>query len=98
MKAYEEKYDGEVPNDYAAEAYDRMWFLARAIAEADSADRAAIIEGLAAIADEGFDGAEGSVTFEDGDAGSRRPRRVGRQAGGAGRQRFLTADQRGAGG
>jgi len=68
VKAYEEKYDGEVPNNYAAEAYDRMWFLARAIAEADSADRAAIIGGLKTIADEGFDGAQGSVTFEDGDA------------------------------
>jgi branched-chain amino acid transport system substrate-binding protein len=68
LEAYEEKYDGEVPNNYAAEAYDRMWFLARAIAEADSADRAAIKDGLAAIADEGFDGAQGHVTFEDGDA------------------------------
>ena len=68
LEAYEEKYDGEVPNNYAAEAYDRMWFLARAIAEADSADRAAIKDGLAAIADEGFDGAQGAVTFEDGDA------------------------------
>ena len=57
-----------MPNNYAAEAYDRMWFLARAIAEADSADRAAIIGGLKTIADEGFDGAQGSVTFEDGDA------------------------------
>ena len=35
------------PNNYAAEAYDRMWFLARGIAEADSADRAAIKDGLA---------------------------------------------------
>jgi branched-chain amino acid transport system substrate-binding protein len=68
LEAYEEKYDGEIPNNYAAEAYDRMWFLARAIAEADSADRAAIKDGLAAIAEEGFDGAQGAVTFEDGDA------------------------------
>jgi branched-chain amino acid transport system substrate-binding protein len=68
VEAYEEKYDGEVPNNYAAEAYDRMWFLARAIAEADSADRAAIKDGLKAIADDGFDGAQGHVTFEDGDA------------------------------
>jgi branched-chain amino acid transport system substrate-binding protein len=68
VEAYEKKYDGEVPNNYAAEAYDRMWFLARAIAEADSADRAAIKDGLAKIADEGFDGAQGHVTFDNGDA------------------------------
>jgi branched-chain amino acid transport system substrate-binding protein len=68
VDAYEKKYDGEVPNNYAAEAYDRMWFLARALAEADSADRAAIKDGLAAIADEGFDGAQGHVTFDNGDA------------------------------
>jgi branched-chain amino acid transport system substrate-binding protein len=68
VEAYKKKYDGEVPNNYAAEAYDRMWFLARGIAEADSADRAAIKDGLKAIADKGFDGAQGHVTFEDGDA------------------------------
>jgi branched-chain amino acid transport system substrate-binding protein len=68
VDAYKAKYDGELPNNYAAEAYDRMWFLARAIAEADSADRAAIKDGLATIADKGFDGAQGHVTFDNGDA------------------------------
>ena len=68
VAAYEKKYDGEVPNNYAAEAYDRMWFLARAIAEADSADRAAIKDGLATVADKGFDGAQGHVTFDNRDA------------------------------
>ena len=57
-----------MPNNYAAEAYDRMWFLARAIAEADSADRGAIKDGLAKVADKGFDGAQGHVTFDKGDA------------------------------
>ena len=43
-------------------------FLARAIAEADSADRSAIKDGLATVADKGFDGAQGHVTFDKGDA------------------------------
>ena len=99
VKAYEEKYDGEVPNNYAAEAYDRMWFLARAIAEADSADRAAIIEGLADHRRRGLRRRPGIGDLRGRRRpGARRPRAVGRQAGGPGRQRFLTADQRGAGG
>lgn len=68
VTAYQEAYDGEVPNGYAAEAYDRMWFLARGIAEADSTDRAAIQRGLSTIADEGFTGAQGELTFQDNDA------------------------------
>jgi branched-chain amino acid transport system substrate-binding protein len=68
VEAYREKYDGEAPNNYAAEAYDAMWFLARGIAEADSTDRAAVQEGLATVAGEGFDGAQGEITFEGNDA------------------------------
>ena len=67
VEAFQKKYN-ELPNNYAAEAYDRMWFLARAIAEADSADRSAIKDGLATVADKGFDGAQGHVTFDKGDA------------------------------
>ena len=68
VEAYRAKYDGETPNNYAAEAYDAMWFLARGIAEAGSTDRAAVQEGLAAVASEGFDGAQGAVSFEGNDA------------------------------
>lgn len=68
IEAYEKKFNGEVPNNYAAEAYDRMWFLARAIAEAKSGERAAIKDGLAKIAEKGFDGAQGQVTFDNRDA------------------------------
>jgi len=67
IDAYQKKYN-ELPNNYAAEAYDRMWFLARGIAEANSADRATIKDGLAAIAGKGFNGAQGHVTFDKGDA------------------------------
>ena len=58
VKAYEEKY-GELPNNYAAEGYDAVWLLARGIKEANSADRVAIREGIAKVAAEGFDGAQG---------------------------------------
>lgn len=68
VQAYEKKYGGEVPNGYAAEAYDRMWFLARALKAADSADRSALQKGLAKVAKEGFDGAQGHLTFDNGDA------------------------------
>ena len=68
VEAYRAKYDGETPNNYAAEAYDAMWFLARGVAEAGSADRAAVQEGLAAVAGAGFDGAQGAITFEGNDA------------------------------
>jgi branched-chain amino acid transport system substrate-binding protein len=68
VEAYRAKYDGETPNNYAAEAHDAMWFLARGVAEAGSTDRAAVQEGLAAVAGEGFDGAQGAITFEGNDA------------------------------
>lgn len=68
VEAYRDEYDGETPNNYAAEAYDAMWFLARGIAEADSTDRAAIQQGLATVAGEGFDGAQGEITFDGNDA------------------------------
>jgi branched-chain amino acid transport system substrate-binding protein len=45
-----------------------MWFLARGVAEADSTDRTAVQEGLATVAGEGFDGAQGEITFEGNDA------------------------------
>ncbi|UOE20886.1 ABC transporter substrate-binding protein [Thermobifida halotolerans] len=67
VEAYQEKYDGEVPNNYAAEGYDTVWLLARGIKEADSAERTAIQEGIAKIAAEGFDGAQGPLAFEGND-------------------------------
>jgi len=67
VKAYKAKYNGEVPNNYAAEGYDAMWFLARGIKAANSADRTAIQQGLAKVASEGFDGAMGKLNFEGND-------------------------------
>jgi branched-chain amino acid transport system substrate-binding protein len=58
VEAYKAEYN-EDPLNYAAEAFDAAWFLARAIKEAGSADRAAIKDGMAAIAKEPFTGALG---------------------------------------
>ena len=68
VRAYQAKYGGELPNNYAAEAYDAVWFLARGIAQANSSDRAAVRQGLDAIAREGFAGAQGELTFDGHDA------------------------------
>jgi branched-chain amino acid transport system substrate-binding protein len=62
---YESKNDGEAPLIYAADGYDAMWFIARAIKAADSADRDAIKDGLAEVGAQGWDAAQGAVTFED---------------------------------
>lgn len=67
VEAYKAKYNGETPNNYAAEAYDAAWFLARGIKEAGSADRSKIQQGLAKVAAAGFEGAEGKLTFEGND-------------------------------
>ena len=56
-----------MPNNYAAEGYDAVWFLARGIKQANSADRSAVQQGLASVAKEGFDGAMGKLTFEGND-------------------------------
>jgi branched-chain amino acid transport system substrate-binding protein len=66
VEAYTAEYD-EPPLNYAAEAYDAAWFLARAIKEAGSADREAIKDGMAAIAAEPFTGALGEdLAWKDG--------------------------------
>jgi branched-chain amino acid transport system substrate-binding protein len=66
VEAYKAKY-GEVPNNYAAEAYDAAWFLARGIKEANSTSRSEIQKGLAKVAASGFDGAQGAMTFDGND-------------------------------
>nr|WP_239523208.1 ABC transporter substrate-binding protein [Geodermatophilus normandii] len=66
VEAYRAEY-GEDPLNYAAEAYDAAWFLARSIAAAGSADREAIKDAMVAQAEETFDGALGEgLSWEDG--------------------------------
>ncbi len=67
VKAYQAKFNNEMPLNYAAEAYDAAWWLARAIKDVGSAERTEIQKGLAKIAQQGFDGAQGKLTFEGND-------------------------------
>lgn len=55
------------PTNLAAEGYDATWMVARALKEANSADRSAVQQGLAAVAAAGFTGALGEITFEGND-------------------------------
>jgi len=65
-KAYQAKY-GAAPTNFAAEGYDATWMIARAVKAAGSAQRDAIKTGLATVAGQGFDGAEGKLTFTSND-------------------------------
>lgn len=58
---------GTLPVAFSAEAYDATWFVARAIKKADSADPEAVAEALHQIGEQGFDGAQGQLTFDNGD-------------------------------
>ena len=53
-KAYSAEY-GAQPLNYAAEAYDAAWFLAKPIKQAGRTDRAAIKDDKAVVAKEKFD-------------------------------------------
>lgn len=66
VEKYREQHDGEAPFPYAAEAYDAVWFLARAVKEADSADRASVVDALKKLTGEPFTGALGTdLSFDD---------------------------------
>jgi branched-chain amino acid transport system substrate-binding protein len=68
VKAYEAANAGETPLNYAAEAYDAAYFLAKSIKEAGSADRAKIKDAMTVVAKEKFDGALGTgLTWKDRD-------------------------------
>jgi branched-chain amino acid transport system substrate-binding protein len=66
ISAYRAKYKAD-PNNYAAEGYDAAWFLARGIKAAQSADPSAVASGLATVAEQGFQGAMGHITFDGND-------------------------------
>ncbi|MGM7666582.1 ABC transporter substrate-binding protein [Microbacterium sp. A93] len=57
----------ELPQAYAAEGYDAVWWVARAIQASGDSSRQGIRDGLAQVAQEGFTGAMGKVTFEGND-------------------------------
>jgi len=64
---YQKKHPGETPLNYAAEAYDAAWLLARGIKQSNSADRTAIMEGMKKVAATGYTGAMGDLKFEGND-------------------------------
>ncbi len=66
VAAYRAKYN-EDPLNYAAEGYDAAWLLARAIKASGGASREDIQRGLEQVTAEGFDGAQGEITFEGHD-------------------------------
>jgi len=66
-EAYRAEY-GEDPLNYAAEAYDAAWFLAKSLKEAQSADRESVKDAMHSVAEEPFDGALGAgLTWVDQD-------------------------------
>jgi branched-chain amino acid transport system substrate-binding protein len=66
VAAYEERF-GELPQTYAAEGYDAVWWVAHAIRASGDSSREGIRDGLERIAAKGFTGAMGDVTFEGND-------------------------------
>lgn len=71
VDAYTAEY-GEAPINYAAEAYDAAWFMARAIKQAQSADRESIKDAMAEVASEPWTGALGEgLSWVDNDLQAR---------------------------
>lgn len=66
VEAFTEEY-GEAPDQYAAEGYDSMWWLARGIDASGDSSREGIKEGLQLVAEEGFEGVMGALEFEGND-------------------------------
>jgi branched-chain amino acid transport system substrate-binding protein len=67
VKAYRQMFPDKMPNIYEAEGYDAVWWIARALKAADSADPVAVQKGLVEVAATGFDGAQGALRFEGND-------------------------------
>ncbi|MGO4689484.1 ABC transporter substrate-binding protein [Glaciibacter sp. 2TAF33] len=61
--AFAKKFDGAVPSSYAAEGYDSLKWLGKAMADNGCASRDSIKQGLEAIGNEGFTGAQGKLAF-----------------------------------
>lgn len=65
-EAFTEKY-GEAPDLYAAEGYDAMWWLARGIEASGDSSRDGIQRGMQQVAEDGFEGVMGDLSFEGND-------------------------------
>jgi branched-chain amino acid transport system substrate-binding protein len=67
VKDYEAKYH-VAPSPYAADAYDAMDLIVKALAKSKSYDSGDIKTGLDQVTSSGFTGAAGSIRFQDRDA------------------------------
>ncbi len=67
VDAYKAKYN-EDPSPYAADAYDAMQLVIKSLAAAESFESEDIKAGMEQVAAEGFEGAAGTITFENRDA------------------------------
>lgn len=56
----------KLPNNYNGEGYDALWWIAHGIKESGCSTAEGIRDGLAAIGEKGFEGAQGNLTFENG--------------------------------
>lgn len=66
VDAFTEEY-GEAPDQYAAEGYDSMWWLARGIEASGDSSREGIQQGMQQVGQEGFEGVMGELEFEGND-------------------------------
>lgn len=66
VEAYTEEY-GEAPDQYAAEGYDSMWWVARGIEASGDSSRDGIQQGMQQLTEEGFEGVMGDLEFEGND-------------------------------
>jgi branched-chain amino acid transport system substrate-binding protein len=64
---YKGKFNAD-PSPYAADAYDAMQLIIKALAAAEEFEPDAIKAGMEKVAAQGFDGAAGKITFENRDA------------------------------
>jgi branched-chain amino acid transport system substrate-binding protein len=58
---------GKAPSNFEAEGYDAAYFFANGLKQASEATRQGLRDGLAKVAQAGFDGALGHLTFENRD-------------------------------
>jgi branched-chain amino acid transport system substrate-binding protein len=63
VEAYEAAYEGQSPDQFAAQAYTGAWLLATAVRCADSVDRTAVRDALAGITE--FDSPLGVFSFDE---------------------------------
>lgn len=73
IKLFQAMFPDETPTNYAAEGYDAVWWLARALKKVDSASPEQVQKGLVAVSKEGFTGAAGAITFEGNDMRIEKP-------------------------